>query len=154
MGAVVYPDPRVDRHLGEHFAGFRLSLLEKHPDFKEATLGRPVSWAPTFLFSDGPREVRRSVGWLAADDFLGELDLARGQHQLLRGRFDDALAILEAVAASRAQAAPEAGYFAGVAIFLEGRRDMAGLKERWNRLRAAHPSSDWARKAEVVDDLG
>jgi hypothetical protein len=153
MGTVVYPDPRVDRHLSGHFTGFRLSLLEKHPDFKEATLGRPVGWAPTFLFSDGAREVRRSVGWLGVDDFLAELDLARAQHHLLRGRLDDALGILETVAESRTQAAPEAGYFAGVAIFLEGRRDMAGLKERWNRLRAAHPASDWARKAEVVDDL-
>ena len=154
MGTVVYPDPRVDRHLDAHFAGFRLSLLEKHPDFKEASLGRPVSWAPTFLFTDGASEVRRSVGWLGADDFLSELDLARGQQHLLRGRFDDALGILERVAESGTQAAPEAGYFAGVAVFLRGRRDMAGLKERWNRLRAAHPGSDWARKAEVVDDLG
>lgn len=148
MGTVVYPDPRVDAHLAGHFVGFKLSLLEKHPDFREATLGQPIGWAPTFLFTDGKgREVRRTVGWLGADAFLGELDVARGQHALSRGKFDDALELLEGAGT------PEAGYYAGVAVFLKGKRDMAGLKERWNRLRAEHPHSEWACKAEVVDDL-
>ena len=151
MDTVVYPDARVQAALEADFAGFKLCLTERHPDFKESILGRPVGWAPTFLFTDGKgREVRRSVGWRSTDDFLGELAVVRGRWDLLRARFDDALEVLESV---RGRLAPEAGYWAGVTLFLRGKRDMGALKDRWNRLRAEHPGHDWSEKASVVDDL-
>ena len=151
MDTVVYPDERVDRYLSESLVGFKLCLTERHPDFKEAALGQPVPWAPTFLFTDGKgRAVRRSVGWLSTDGFLDEIKIAQGSAHLQRGRFDDALELLESVAGT----SPEAGYYAGVALFLKGNRDMDSLKQRWNTLRTDHPASDWANKASVVDDLG
>jgi len=152
MDTVTYPDPAVDAALAEHFVGFKLCLLDKHPDFREATGSNPVPWAPTFRFTDGKgRETRRTVGWLGPADFVAELALARGQAAMTRGRFDDALALLEGVD-DAAMAAPEARYYEGVAAFLRGKRDMAALKERWVRLRERHPHSDWANKAEVIED--
>lgn len=156
MGTVVYPDPEVDSYLAANFVGLKISLLEKHPDFKEAIGGQPVPWAPTMRFTDGKgREVRRSVGWLDRQDFLAELKMAQGQHHLTRWRVDEALETFEAIETEHAsaRAAPEAGYYAGVALFMKGKRDMAALKSRWNRLREQHPNSDWAYKASVVDDL-
>ena len=155
MDAVTYPDPEVDAALQADFVGFKLCLTERHKDFKEAACGAAVPWAPTFLFTDGKgREVRRSVGWLAPQDFLAELRLARAQFHLTRGRFDEALAGLEEISSDYrgTQAAPEAGYYAGVALFLKGKRDMTALKERWTKLRDQHPKSDWASKASVADD--
>ncbi|MHC4938498.1 MAG: hypothetical protein ACYTHK_05980 [Planctomycetota bacterium] len=147
MGAVTYPDATVDAYLSEHFIGFKLSLLEKHPDFKEAIHGRAVLWAPTFLFTDGKgREVRRTVGWLGPKDFVAELKIARAQHLLTRGKFDEALALL----AEGANA--EALYYEGVAVFLKGKRDMVALGEKWNALLERFPGSEWAKKASVVED--
>jgi len=147
MEAVTLPDDAVDAQLRDHFAGFKLGLLDRHPDFKEATNGRAVPWAPTFLFTDGKgREVRRTVGWLAPGAFVAELKLARAQHAIMRGAFDDALALLDDAGS------PEALYYAGVAGFLKGKRDMNALGERWNALRDRFPESEWARKASVIED--
>ena len=147
MGAVTYPHETVDAYLQAHFVGFKMSLLDRHPDFKDAINGQAVPWAPTFLFTDGKgREARRSVGWRGPAEFVAELQLARAQFLLTRGKYDESLALL-AEAGS-----PEAMYYEGVAVFLQGKRDMAGLGEKWNALRARFPDSDWAEKASVIED--
>jgi hypothetical protein len=147
MGAVTLPDPAVDAYLNAHFVGFKLCLLDRHPDFKEAVGGQPVPWAPTFLFTDGKgRGVRRSVGWLDPAGFVAELQLARAQHLLARGRFDESLALLAEAAT------PEARYYDGVVRFLQGQRDMTALGASWNALREAFPGSEWAEKASVIED--
>jgi hypothetical protein len=156
MDTVTYPDPGVDAELAAHFEGISISLLDKHPDFKEAAGGTAIPWAPTFRFTDAKgREVHRLIGWLDPRNFIAELRFVRGLAHLGRWRFDEALTLFEGVAEDHrpAQAAPAAGYYAGVVRFLRGKRDMAALKERWNRLRAEHPDSDWAKRAEVIDDL-
>ncbi|MEM8885868.1 MAG: hypothetical protein AAGD14_17520 [Planctomycetota bacterium] len=147
MGAVTFPDSKVDAELNEHFVGFKLGLLDRHPDFKEAIHGQAVPWAPTFLFTDGKgREVRRTVGWFAPDEFVAELRMARGLHAMTRGRFDDALALFEQAGT------PEAAYYEGVAVFLKGQRDMIALGEKWNALRERYPESEWAQRAAVIED--
>ncbi|MHC4848494.1 MAG: hypothetical protein ACYTEG_08575 [Planctomycetota bacterium] len=147
MGAVTYPDAAVDAYLNEHFVGFKLSLLDRHPDFKEAINGQAVAWAPTFLFTDGKgREVRRTVGWLSPTGFLAELRIARAQYLLTRGKFDEALVLLAEAGNA------EALYYEGVAVFLKGKRDMAALGEKWNALVERFPDSEWASKASVVED--
>jgi len=142
--AVSGGDPSLDP---EHTGGEALACsAARAPDDDTDLL------APTFRFTDGKgRETRRTVGWLGPADFGAELALARGQAAMTRGRFDDALALLEGVD-DAAMAAPEARYYEGVAAFLRGKRDMAALKERWVRLRERHPHSDWANKAEVIED--
>ncbi len=153
MDTVTCPDPAVDAALTASFSGYRLCLTEKNLDFKEAAGGVAVPWAPTFRYTDNKgREIRRSVGWYSSTDFLAELTVARAHYELGRWRFDNAIELFESVAAETTRLAPEAGYYAGVALFIAGKRDMAALKTRWLRLIAECPESDWAHKASVHED--
>lgn len=155
MDTVTYPDPEVAAELGGAFAGFKASLMERHPDFVEASGGAPVPWAPTFVYSDARgRQVRRSLGWLPPADFLAELRTARGIWAITRRKGEEAEELLGGVVAERpeAPAAPEAAYWLGVARFLAGRRDIQALADAWNDLRRRFPDSEWALKAEVIDD--
>ncbi|NJN14400.1 MAG: hypothetical protein HC813_01795 [Planctomycetes bacterium] len=151
---MTHPDPAVDAALSGSFVGLKINLAERHPDFKEAAGGSTVPWAPTFRYSDPKgREIRRTVGWFDVGDYLAELGMARGLGEIGRGRFAEALTELDAIAAGESRFAPEAAYYGGVAAFLGGKRDMALLKERWNRLRADRPGHEWAQRAAVVEDL-
>jgi len=155
MDAVTYPHAEVSSEISSAFVGLKISLAERHPDFREASGGMPVPWAPTFIFRDGRgRELRRSVGWLAPDAFLSELWTVRGYAKMLRRDFDGAVELFEQAQDrdASAPAAPEAGYWHGVARFLQGNRDMAALKVSWNALRERFPGTEWAGKAEVIDD--
>jgi len=153
MGAVTYPDAAVEAVLVENFVGLKINVAERHPDFKEAAGGAMVPWAPLFRTTDAKgREVRRTVGWLAPGDFVCDLRIAMGLGQISRARFDLALRDFEWVAGARSPLAAEAGYYAGVAAFLGGKRDMELLRDHWNRLRRTHPTSAWAKKAAVIDD--
>jgi hypothetical protein len=99
MDTVTYPDAAIDAELVAHFAGVKISLLEKHPDFKDAAGQTAVPWAPTFRFADSKnREIHRTVGWLDPENFLAELRFVRGLAHLGRWRFDEARALFEQVA--------------------------------------------------------
>ena len=155
MDAVTYPHPEVATELSERFACFKASLMERHPDFVEASGGSPVPWAPTFVFTDARgRVARRSVGWLPPADFVAELRTARGIWAITRRRSEEAGELLGGVVADHptAPAAPEAAYWLGVARFLGGKRDIQALADAWNDLRRRFPDSEWAGKAEVIDD--
>jgi len=155
MDAVTYPHPEVAAEVSSKFEPVKISLAERHPDFREASGGMPVPWAPTFVFrSERGRELRRSVGWLGPDHFLAELWTARGYAAMTGRDFEAAVSLFDQAQdrSPTAPAAPEAGYWHGVARFLAGKRDMAALKESWNALRARFPNTEWAQKAEVIDD--
>ena len=155
MDTVTYPHPEVAAELGAHFACFQANLMERHPDFGEASGGGPVPWAPTLVLSDPRgRPARRSVGWLPPADFLADLRTARGIWAISRRRAEEAEELLTGVVEKHAgsPAAPEAAYWLGVSRFLAGRRDVQALADAWNELRRRFPGSVWALKAEVIDD--
>ena len=67
MDAVTYPHDAVIDAIKQGFAPYKINMLERHPDFKEACAGGRVMWGPTFVIADARgREVRRWVGWLPA----------------------------------------------------------------------------------------
>ncbi|MEM7048276.1 MAG: hypothetical protein AAF604_01395 [Acidobacteriota bacterium] len=155
MGAVTYPDDRVAALLTERFNLYKLDLSTPHEDFRAASGGAPVPWAPTFRFCDRRgREVRRLVGWLPPEGFLAELHLTLGLQDIARGRFADAEAAMGRIADRwpEAAAAPEALYWAGMAAFQDGQRDMHRLHQGWQALRQRYPDSTWAERASVIDD--
>ena len=155
MDTVTYPHAEVTAELGEHFSCFKANLTEPPSDFTEASGGAPVPWAPTFAFSDARgRPQRRSVGWLPPQDFLAELRVARGLFLITRRRGAEADQLLESVVDGHTEspAAPEAAYWLGVGRFLSGKRDIQALADAWNELRRKFPQSEWAQKAEVIDD--
>ncbi len=155
MDTVTYPDADVAKLLGEHFEPLKIDMLAKHPDFREASLGQKVIWAPAMIFSDAKgREIRRFVGWLPPEAFIAEIRfvMATAQFQSIdfAGARDAFRSILDA--APKSEIAPEALYWSGIAGFLAGKRDMDALREAWTRLVADYPNTRWATHASVIED--
>lgn len=156
MDTVTYPDAAVAAYLSEHYVGLKINIMDRHPDFKEASGASRVIWAPTLIFADRRGELRRYVGWLPPQSFLAELTLARGTAAFNSGQFPDAKSHFDTVLAEYPDApvAAEAMYWQGIAGFLAGDRDMPALQSSWQRLAAEHPDSRWGVHASVIEDIG
>ena len=88
MDAVTYPHNTVAVAIEQAFVPFKVNMLERHPDFKEATSGGRVMWGPTFIVHDPRgREVRRWVGWLPPTSFVAELSFCRALADFNQGQF-------------------------------------------------------------------
>ncbi len=155
MDTVTYPHPDVVGFVNPHFSAIKINLLERHPDFRVASGGARIPWAPTLIFTDPQgRELRRYVGWLPPQSFVAELHLVRGILGVGRGRFAEAkehLAQIERRFAA-SEAAAEGLYWQGIAGFLEGKRDMSALADCWNRLIEEYPGTRFATHASVIED--
>ena len=152
MDTVTYPDNVVAGLLAERFAVLKLNLLERHPDFKDASGGHKVLWAPALIFSDARgRELRRFTGWLPPGEFLSELRLVLALHDLNHSRFDEARAGLEGIIDAGDEIAAEALYWHGIAGFLGGQRDMDALTSSWKQIIEEHPGSRFATHASVIE---
>ncbi|MEM7166580.1 MAG: tetratricopeptide repeat protein [Planctomycetota bacterium] len=151
---MTYPDADVASFIAEHYVGLKINILDRHPDFKEASAGSRVIWAPTLIFADRRGELRRYVGWLPPQAFLAELHMARGTAAFNSGQFADARGRFDTLLAQfpEAPVAPEAMYWQGIAGFLAGDRDMDALRSSWERLAAEHPNSRWGTHASVIED--
>src|SRR6266478_5454953 len=108
MGTVTYPHAAVAEFVTERFVPIKFNITEHHPDFKEA-LGRgKVLWGPLLVFLDGRgSELLRLVLGLAA---------------LTHGKIEEALSWFAAAsdAYPKANAAPEALYWAAAAVYKSG----------------------------------
>jgi len=155
MDAVTYPDDAVAQELDAHFHALKVNLFERHPDFKEIASAAKVTWSPTFILADDRgREVRRWTGWMEPRSFIAELRLARAQHAIQSGRFDDALAITAALLEDRDDipCIPEALYHHGIAGFLGGGKDWTALRAAWGELTSTYPNDRFGRHAAVIED--
>ena len=155
MDTVTYPDPAVTEAVNTHFAPLTINLFDRHPDFKEASAGARIPWAPTLVFSDAKgRELRRYVGWLPPESFLAELTLVRGIAGVGQGQFESAAEILAPLDAEYAdkEVAAEGLYWLGIARFLAGSKDMEALRGCWEKLVEKHPGSRFATHASVIKD--
>ncbi len=155
MDAVTYPDESVVRAIGEGFSPFRINMLERHPDFKEACAGGRVMWGPAFVIADSRgREVRRWVGWLPPRDFVAELAFCRALADYSHGKFAEALAGFDVIAERDTGTAihPEALYWQGVAGFLAGSKDWDALRRAWSMLAAEYPAHRFGTHASVIED--
>ena len=142
MDTVTYPDDAVSTLLADHFESLKIDMLARHPDFRDACGGQKVIWAPALIFADAKgRELRRYIGWLPPASFRAELRFvlatARFQANDFAGARDDFAAVFDEDPSG--EIAPEALYWTGIAGFLAGKRDMAALKDAWERLRARLP---------------
>jgi hypothetical protein len=155
MDAVTYPDDTVVDAIGRGFVPFKLNMLERHPDFKEACAGGRVMWGPTFVIADARgTEVRRWAGWLPPASFVAELDFCRALADFNRGKFAEALAGFDALAerADAPELHPEAIYWQGVAGFMAGPKDWDRLKRSWTRLAEEYPGHRFGTHASVIED--
>jgi hypothetical protein len=155
MDAVTYPDETVVSAIDQGFAPFKINMLERHPDFKEACAGGRVLWGPTLVVADARgSEVRRWVGWLPPASFVAELAFCRAQADYNHGKFADALSGFNAIVDRDAgtEIHPEALYWQGVAGFMAGSKDWAALRRSWNRLTEEYPGQRFATHASVIED--
>jgi hypothetical protein len=155
MDAVTYPQESVVAAIAEGFAPFKLNMLERHPDFKEACAGGRVMWGPTIIVADARgSEVRRWVGWLPPDGFVAELAFCRAQAEHNRGKFAEALAGFDAIVENRSGTAihPEALYWQGISGFMAGPTDWDALRRSWSRLATDYPDNRFGTHASVIED--
>jgi len=155
MDAVTYPHETVIDAIEDGFVAYKINMLERHPDFREACAGGRVLWGPTLIVAD-PRgsEVRRWVGWLPPASFVAELAFCRALADYNSGRFAEALAGFEAIVESAAgtEIHPEAIYWQGNAGFMVGKGDWEALKRSWRRVVEEYPGHRIATHASVIDD--
>ena len=155
MDAVTYPDENVAAAIARDFAPYKISMLERHPDFKEACAGGRVMWGPTFVIADSRgREVRRWVGWLPPNAFVAELAFCRALSHYNNGKFAEAVAGFDTIVERDTGTAihPEALYWQGVAGFMAGPKDWAVLRRSWNRLAEEYPDNRFGTHATVIED--
>ena len=155
MDAVTYPDQTVVSAIEQGFAPFKINMIERHPDFKEACAGGRVLWGPTLVVADARgSEVRRWVGWLPPKSFVAELAFCRAQADYNHGRFAEALAGFDAIVERDAgtEIHPEALYWQGVAGFMAGPKDWAALRRSWTRLAEEFPGNRFGTHASVIAD--
>ena len=155
MDAVTYPDDAVVAAIERDFVPFKINMLERHPDFKEACAGGRVMWGPTIVVADSRgSEVRRWVGWLPPRSFVAELAFCRALADFNLGKFPAALAGFDAIVErdSGTEIHPEALYWQGVAGFIAGSKDWEALRGSWTRLAEEYPGNRFGRHASVIED--
>ena len=149
MGAVTYPDPEVERYIGQHFVPVQFNVVEQPEAMDRFT----SAWTPSLIVEDAEgREYRRSLGYLDPARFLAEMSLARLMERVHCRPFasaDDRM--METLDRTKGDPArqPEALYFAAVGAY-KGTKDGQKLIEGWERLLEQFPESDWAKKAEFI----
>ena len=155
MDAVTYPHETVVAAIEPGFAPFKIDMLERHPDFKEACAGGRVLWSPTFVIADSRgSEVRRWVGWLPPESFVDELAFCRALAEYNHGKFAEALAGCDAIVERDAgtEIHPEALYWQGIAGFMTGPKDWDALRRSWTRLAERYPDNRFGTHASVIED--
>ena len=133
MDAVTYPDATVVSAIEQGFTPFKINMLERHPDFKEACAGGRVMWGPTLVVADSRgSEIRRWTGWLPPRSFVAELAFCRALAAFNHGKFPEAVAGFDAIVESEkgTEIHPEALYWQGVAGFMAGPKDWAPRTKR------------------------
>ena len=155
MGAVTYPDPNVSKALRESFVLYKINMMDRHPDFKEACAGARVMWGPTFIVADSRgSEVRRWVGWLDPDAFVAELSLTHALALHHSAKFSEAYTRFSTLAQDGAPEAlkPEALYWQGISGFMAGKMDWDALGDAWKAVAAKYPHTRFGMHASVIEN--
>jgi thioredoxin-related protein len=156
MDAVTYPNEAIVETLNEQFVCVKLNQKRAGADVVEAMRPAKLMWTPSFIFQDHRGiEVRRSVGFLPPDEFKAELLCVLGLIELQQARNQTAFERLEQVKETlpNTNVAPEAIFWAGVALFRQHGGDKEVLRDYWQNLNQQYPSSTWWTRVDVFDVL-
>jgi TolA-binding protein len=110
-----------------------------------------VHWTPTLMVLDPDGTVRyKFEGYLPAEDFLARLELGLAHAAFARKQWNEAERGFRRIVNDRpkAESAPEALYWAGVAKY-KASGDAAALAETARLLKEKHPQNAWTTKASV-----
>ena len=101
------------------------------------------------LDQDG-EEHHRFVGYLPPEDFIAQIILGKGKTEFDLDHFEQAIQRFQEILVqwSKADAAPEAQYYLGVAKY-KASHDPKELKLGLEVLQRDYPNSEWTKKAQV-----
>ncbi|HSD18891.1 MAG TPA: thioredoxin fold domain-containing protein [Anaeromyxobacter sp.] len=146
MDAEVYPDARVASFIQQHFLPVKVHIKEQPETFKRFG----VQWTPVLVVLDPDgREQHQWEGFLPADEYIGQLELALAKSAFAKEAWPEAERLFREVATKHADAdyAPLAVYYAGVSRYKAG--DQGALAATGRELQERYPGSSWARKSSV-----
>jgi tetratricopeptide (TPR) repeat protein len=109
-----------------------------------------VKWTPTIIILDTDgNEYHRFIGFLAPEDFIAQIILGKGKVEFNQDRFEQAIQCFQEVLVRypKADAAPEAQYYVGVAKY-KASHDPKQLKLGLEALQRDYPNSEWTKKAQ------
>jgi tetratricopeptide (TPR) repeat protein len=109
-----------------------------------------VKWTPTIIILDlNGNEHHRFIGFLPPEDFAAQLILGKGKTEFDLDHFEEAMQCLQEVLVRypKADAAPEAQYYLGVAKY-KASHDPKELKLGLEVLQRDYPNSEWTKKAQ------
>ena len=123
-------------------------------EFHAVPVGQRVSFAPTFIFTEKGREIRRYTGWLPPRAYRAELAFVRAAAAWQRGDAAGAKTLCDDLIRDFAEApvVPEALYLQGMAGFIAGNKDFAAMRASWERCAREYPTSRFGIHASVIDD--
>lgn len=148
MDTVSYPDARLNAVVGERAVPVRLNIMKE----RDAAKRLGARWTPTVIFLDADgREHHRFLGFLPPDEYAAQVHLAAGHATFAAGRFEDAEAAFRRVVDDhpRADAAPEALYWSGVARF-KITKSTQPIYDACKAVVERYPGHLWAKKVGFV----
>ena len=147
----MWPDERVVKFVNENFVPARVHVKEDAEAFKRYGEQYNAHWTPTVLELDSNgEEFYRLEGFLPAHDFLAQLMLGRAHMDFKQGRWAAAEKRFQEIVDNlpKAEAAPEAMYWAGVSHY-KATNDAGALKETAKAFTQRYEDSSWAKKASI-----
>jgi hypothetical protein len=147
LAAVTYPNPHVVFSAEKEFVPLKIDFNRN----KVMVNRFSVTWTPTVVILDSTGDEHyRFIGFLPPEDFTSRILLGKGKADLNLDLFEEAIQVFQEISVRfpRAEAAPEALYFLGVAKY-KASHDPGELKLGWEVLLRDYPNSEWTRKAQV-----
>ena len=147
----MWPDERVARFVNENFIPARVHVKDDAAAFKKYGEQYNAHWTPTVLELDpNGEEFYRVEGFLPLDDFRAQLMLGRAHMDFKQAKWAEAEKRFREVVDKlpKAEAAPEAMYWAGVSHY-KGTQDATALKETAKSFTQRYTDSSWAKKASI-----
>ena len=147
----MWPDERVVKFVNENFVPARVHVKDDAEAFKRYGEQYNAHWTPTVLELDpNGEEFYRLEGFLPADDFLAQLMLGRAHMDFKQERWAAAEKRFQEIVDNlpKAEAAPEAMYWAGVSHY-KATNDAGALKKTAKAFMQRYEDSSWAKKASI-----
>ncbi|MCK9227273.1 MAG: hypothetical protein PHT96_02735 [Syntrophorhabdaceae bacterium] len=150
MGAVTYPDEKVAA-----FINARTVPVQMAYDAKPYADDFNIQWTPAvILLDEDGKEHFRTTGFLPPEEFIPSLLLGMLKVHFDLKQFREAIDVGDTLTKEypKSKVVPETIFWQGVANY-EDTHDPSHLKAAYKKLKAEHPSSEWAIRAEPYDLL-
>jgi len=144
MDAVTYPTESVVEFIAANVVPVRIPS-----DTEPLATEFRIKWTPTLIVLDwNGKEHSRTVGFMTPEELIPSILLGIAKTYYELDMFNEALADLDKVIEDYPQsdAAPEAIFYRGVCGY-KSTHDPKPLKQAYEKLQAAYPQSEWAKRA-------